>query len=404
MPRHNTASSYGSITKSFHWLTVLLILTIIPVGWFAVDAADEIRADDAAREALVWRAAFLFSLHKTLGVTIFFVALARILWALTQRKPGLINGDRPLEAWAAETVHWLLYGTLVAVPLSGWISHAAADGYAPIWWPFGQNLPFVPKSAALVDTAETVHYILQWVLIGAIAAHIIGALKHHIIDKDATLRRMSPGHAIGHPTERQPGHFLSFVSAGAIWAAAFGGAVMLGWFAERPAPATAQLEAVESGWTVQEGTLGIAVQQMGSEVTGRFANWTAEINYEPADAPGVHGDVKVTIAIGSLTLGTVTQEAMGAQYLNAENHPTAVFEAELEQTGDNHIAKGTLTIRDQTVPVEMPFDLTIDGDTATASGELTLDRREYQIGMETKNEETLGFDVQARFELTATRR
>ena len=57
-----------------------------------------------------------------------------------------MNADQKLERFAAETVHWVLYGALVIVPLSGWISHAAAAGFAPIWWPFGQGLPLVPKA------------------------------------------------------------------------------------------------------------------------------------------------------------------------------------------------------------------------------------------------------------------
>ena len=133
MPTNNSASTYGSVTKTFHWLTALLILSNIPLGLIASDLAHEVQI--APTETLVNRATFLFSLHKTIGVTIFFVALARIAWAISQPKPGLLNGDKWAEAWAAETVHWLLYGSLVMVPLSGWVHHAATTGFA-----FGMGL------------------------------------------------------------------------------------------------------------------------------------------------------------------------------------------------------------------------------------------------------------------------
>ncbi|MBQ0749341.1 MAG: cytochrome b, partial [Roseovarius sp.] len=188
MPRTNSATSFGSIAKSFHWLTALLILSNLPLGWYATDVAEAVAAEPT--EALISQATFLFSLHKTLGVAIFFVALARILWALSQPKPGLLNGDRGIEAWAAETAHWLLYGSLVLVPLSGWVHHAATSGFAPIWWPLGQSLPLVPKSEALSDLAATLHFLFVLVLAGTIAAHVGGALKHHLLDGDATLRRM----------------------------------------------------------------------------------------------------------------------------------------------------------------------------------------------------------------------
>ncbi len=35
MPMSNSASHYGGVTKSFHWLTALLILTLIPLGSYA---------------------------------------------------------------------------------------------------------------------------------------------------------------------------------------------------------------------------------------------------------------------------------------------------------------------------------------------------------------------------------
>ena len=123
----------------------------------------------------------------------FFTALLRILWALTQKRPGLLNADHRLEAFAAETAHWVLYGCMLLVPLTGWIHHGAAEGFAPIWWPFGQSLPFIPKDAQLSAIFGSIHTTLTPVLALTILAHIGGALKHPILDKDHTPRHMHPG-------------------------------------------------------------------------------------------------------------------------------------------------------------------------------------------------------------------
>lgn len=407
MPLTNTPDRYGAVTKSFHWIIALLILTIIPLGLIAHDLADAIADPDVtATDSAVSLARLLFTLHKTLGVTIFFLALARILWALGQPRPGLINGDRPLEAWLASTVHWLLYGSLVAVPLSGWVAHAASTGFAPIWWPLGQGLPFVPKDPAWAGIAEALHYILQWVLIGAVTLHVAGALKHHLIDRDATLRRMLPGGGRARPTARQPGHFLPFVTALAVWGAAVGVGLGLGWFsrAERQA-APSDLAAVASEWQVTSGTLGIAIRQMGAEVSGNFADWTAEISYdENADGEGLHGAVEVTVSIPSLSLGAVTDQAMGADFLAAGTHPTARYTADLVDRGAGLVAEGTLTIRDRTRPLSIPVALEIRDDTALASGMAEVDRRDFGIGDGVTDEDSLGFGVEIAFELTATRR
>lgn len=109
MSRSNTAHSYGSVAKTFHWLTALLIITVIPLGIIANDIGYD-TSEQLARKFL------LFSLHKTVGVTIFFVALARIIWAINQPKPNGLHPERKAETWLAETIHWLLYGSLVMAP------------------------------------------------------------------------------------------------------------------------------------------------------------------------------------------------------------------------------------------------------------------------------------------------
>ncbi|WP_111735009.1 cytochrome b/b6 domain-containing protein [Roseovarius amoyensis] len=409
MTLSNTDKGYGAVTKGFHWLTALLILAVIPLGLIANDMSHDLRDPAiAATEAMAARTALLFSIHKTIGVTIFFVALARILWALSQPRPGLINGDRPAEAFLAVCVHWLLYGSLVAVPLSGWVHHAATTGFAPIWWPFGQSLPFVPKDETIAGIAGTTHYLLQWMLIGALTLHILGAIKHHVIDRDATLRRMLPGQGDGEPTARQPGHTLPLLAALTVWAVILGGATALGWFAPQGAAPQPALAEAQGEWQVTDGTLSIEVTQMGSTVSGQFADWTADITYsETPDADGRHGAVTVTVSIPSLTLGSVTEQAMGPEYFDAGAHPTATFTADLlvdDTAQGGHVARGTLTIKDNTVPVEMPFSLVLDNDTARAEGQFGVDRRDFGIGLGTKDEGTLGFAVDIAFQLTAERR
>jgi cytochrome b561/polyisoprenoid-binding protein YceI len=401
----NTTRSYGAVTKTFHWLTALLIFTVLPLGWFAADLAEQVRDPAAsASDAEIARAALLFSLHKTVGVTIFFVALLRILWALTQRKPGLLNAENRLEATAAEIAHWLLYGSLVLVPLTGWIDHAATTGFAPILWPFGQSLPFVPKSTTVSAIAGGAHVILMWVLVGALAAHIGGALKHFVIDRDFTLQRMLPGFGEGpQPLASQHGVLPALVAV-AIWIAALGGGAATGMLTPpEGAPQAARLAEVASDWTVETGSLAITVQQMGKPVAGSFSDWTAAITFDDPSAPGPAGKVDVQVAIGSLTLGSVTTQALGADFFDAGQFPTATFAGQIEKTTDGYVAKGPLTLRGATVDIELPFTLALDGDTATMEGSTTLDRMAFGIGTSMANESSLGFSVKVEVNLTATR-
>ena len=396
MPLSNSHAQYGGIAKTFHWLTALLILTLIPLGWFANQLP-------FGTEAELTRKAWLFSLHKTLGVTAFFVALLRILWALGQTKPALLNGDHRIESFAAELVHWLLYGALVIVPLSGWISHAAAAGFAPIWWPFGQGLPLVPKDTGLEHFAGAVHWVATKLLIFALFLHIAGAIKHHLIDRDATLRRMLPGTPSLPNLPQTPHRQLPLFVAIGLWAAAVILASALHKGQEHNVVAAPALAEVSSQWQVEQGEISFTVKQFGNEVTGRFADWTADITFDADQPSGVVGNVVTTISIPSLTLGSITDQALGVDFLDGTNHPNAVFDADISVASDGYEAVGTLTIKEISVPVRLPFALNVQGNSAEMRGDLKLDRQDFGVGHTIKDEATLGFGVDIKVTLSAVR-
>jgi cytochrome b561/polyisoprenoid-binding protein YceI len=395
MTAQNTPAAYGSIARTFHWLTALLILSAIALGLVA-DALPYGTSAELARKAQV------FSLHKTLGIAAFAVAVLRILWALTQVRPTPLHPDRRLETILAEAVHWALYIALVAAPLSGWLHHAATDGFAPILWPFGQSLPLVPKDPRLAEILGALHWVFTKVLIAAVALHVAGALKHTLWDRDGTLSRMwsgrAPTAALAAPPVRASRRRAPAVAALALWAAALGVGLIVGRGSE--APAAVPLDRIAGEWTVTEGTLAFSVRQMGADVEGQFAGWTAAIAFAPETGTG---EVTVTIAIGSLTLGSVTGQALGPDFFASDRHPTATFRATIRPEGTRHVADGTLTLKGVTMPVTLPFDLALDGDTARMSGTVTLDRRDFGIGAALGDESQLGFAVSVSPSLTAVR-
>ena len=393
MSRSNTNHSYGSVAKTFHWLTALLIITLIALGIIANGMAYD-TSEQLARKA------FLFSMHKTLGVTMFFVALARIGWAFKQPKPNGLHPERKAESWLAETIHWLLYGSLVIVPLTGWIHHAASTGFAPIWWPFGQNLPFVAKSESTSELFAGFHIIFERVLVASILLHVAGALKHNFVDKDATLRRMWFGASNAPKTTGEHSTILPLGSALIAWAAALFIGTAIGVFEHGDqAQETAALETVASDWTVQSGAISIKIDQFGSEVTGSFEDWTAAITFDPDTGLGT---AEVTIAITSLTLGSVTSQALGPDFFDTATFQTAVFAADLTPTADGHMASGTLQIRDKTLPIEMPFALSTADGVTSMQAMTTLNRLDFDIGKGMGDESSLKFPVDVQIMLTAT--
>ncbi len=398
-PLVNTQARYGSVTRFFHWLTALLILTLIPLGIIANGLPYETN-EELAQKAL------LFSLHKTLGLAMFFVALARIGWAISQAKPAPLHPGRKAETFLAELVHWLLYASLVLVPLTGWIHHAATTGFAPIWWPFGQSLPFVPKDDTTAHTFAALHIIFERVLVLSILLHVIGALKHHFFDKDGTLRRMWAGANSQPPARGGKSHGKTPLGAAmGIYAVALAIGAGLGLFEgeTRAAPGPA-LEAVAPDWQVQDGTLGLTITQFGNSVSGSFEDWTAAIRFDE-NATGVMGDVEVTIAIGSVTLGSVTSQALGGDFFDAATFPTATFQADLarDPAGAGYLADGTLTLKGVAMPLALPFTLTVEDGIATMQARTMLDRRDFAIGDTMGDEANLAFTVAVEIALTARR-
>lgn len=396
MPAQNTALQYGAVARLFHWLTALGIFFLIASGLIAEEWPYGTESELATKVTL-------FSTHKTIGVLIFFIALARILWALTQPRPTPLHPERKLETLAAETVHWLLYGSILLVPLSGWVYHAATSGFAPIWWPFGQSLPFVPKSESLAHVASTLHEVLNWVLWASVALHVAGAMKHQVVDKDPTLSRMTKGVPAGATEAPKTSHAFSATLALGVWAVMLSAGTAMGMFEERePRPTDGtELAEVDSQWTVQDGTLAITIQQMGSVVEGTFEQWTADIAFEEQDAPGKTGEVTVEIATGSIALGSVTSQAVGSDFLAVETFPTAVFQADILNVADGYAAEGTLTLKGVTMPVTMPFQMTIQDGIATMEGRTTLERLNYGVGENMADGTQLGLRVDVSVKLVA---
>ncbi len=393
----NTETRYGLVARVLHWLTALLILAAFPLGL----AANGMAWDTS--EALAAKAA-LFSAHKAVGVAAFAVALVRILWALVQPRPVPVQAGPVWQLRLAAAVHWAIYLSLVLVPLTGWVHHAATTGFAPIPWPFGQGLPFVPQDAGVAALAGALHGVFGKVLAGAILLHVAGALKHAVIDRDGTLARMVAGRSAGLPGARHGGAAPALIAL-AVLAAGAGLAVSLVPSAAPPqAPARPAAAAVAAGdWQVDAGDLRIGVTQLGQPLAGGFADWTAAIAFDPATGEGT---VRVEVGVGSLALGSVTAQATGADFLDAAGHPVAVFAAAIRPQatgGATHVADGALTLRGVTVPVAFPFALTVAGDRAAMAGQVVLDRRAFGIGAAQTDERTLGFAVTVDVALTAVR-
>ena len=78
---------------------------------------------------------------------------------------------------------------MLAVPMLGWL-YSSATGYPVVYLRLWQLPDLVPKNAALARVLVGAHTWLAWTLFWVVLLHVAAALKHHLIDRDETLRRM----------------------------------------------------------------------------------------------------------------------------------------------------------------------------------------------------------------------
>lgn len=392
MPLANTAASYGAVARALHWLTALLILAAVALALYMQGLP---RGSDAE----VAHVSLLYSVHKTLGIVALVTALLRILWAVVQPKPAPLHPESRLETFAAEAIHWSLYAAMLGLPVTGWLFHAATDGFAPILWPFGQSLPFVPKSPALAMLFRALHGMSANLLYASLALHVLGALKHALVDRDGTLARMVTGRtaAATAAPPPPPTHWPALVALG-LWAA-----LLAVTAATLPPPTRTTSPAAATGgnWTVAQGVLTFTIRQAQTAIPGTLTGWAAEITYDDQTRTG---SVLATIPLANLTIGSVTAQAVGPQFFDVTRFPAAIFRATIAEANGQMAATGTLSLHGHDVPVTLPFRLTVAGDHAAMTGQATLDRRDFGIGASFKDETTVGFPVTVDVSLLAVRK
>lgn len=178
MPFRNTTRSWGSLSKAFHWLIVLLIIN----QWLIAERADELKGL-AKLQALAW--------HKSFGMTVLMLAVLRLAWRLMNSTPELTTATKPWERVLANISHLLLYALIFAMPLTGWMM-SSAKNYPVSWFRLFQFPDLVAPAEQTFHQMHDLHHLLFNVLVGVALLHVAGALKHHFIDRNDVLKRMLP--------------------------------------------------------------------------------------------------------------------------------------------------------------------------------------------------------------------
>ena len=190
----NTRNSWGSLSRFFHWGTLLLILVQIPLGFWMVEVY-EVYAETYGDDTWVMRTS---RMHHTLGFLVLLTVVLRLGWRISNPTPGLPESLSNYQRWLARGTHLILYALLIIYPLSGWASLSAYEGEFPIFFFGWENAPRLVPQVAADDyfNYEFFAVVHRWCWrIGAfvLALHVLGALWHQFALRDGVLRRMWSG-------------------------------------------------------------------------------------------------------------------------------------------------------------------------------------------------------------------
>jgi cytochrome b561 len=182
-PLANTGDRYGWIAMLLHWGMAVLLAGLIALGFFMVRLPD-VGYD---REKIT-----LILSHKALGMVALGVAVARVAWRLTNALPRFVDGLPEWQKVSAIFVHLWMYALMFAVPLTGWLMSSAGGYPTPIFsWIYAPDL--IGPNEHLFRTLIDVHRWLGYALAFVVLLHAAAALRHHLVLKDHTLRKMLPG-------------------------------------------------------------------------------------------------------------------------------------------------------------------------------------------------------------------
>ena len=163
MPLLNSRAAYGLIPKILHWLIVVLLIFML------IGGLSGMVYDNQAP-------------HEILGKVILGLAVIRLIFRFMSPRPAPHPNHAKWEIGLSHLAHWGLYLILFLYPISGWMMVSAGD------WGETGNLGFVPD--AWEDALYNWHHAMKAVLFIFVGLHVAGALKHAILDRDGTLRRM----------------------------------------------------------------------------------------------------------------------------------------------------------------------------------------------------------------------
>lgn len=401
LPDDDPDMRYNAVARFLHWVIAFLIMGMLALGL----TMESVNYGIPRHE--------VYDLHKSIGLIILALAIARLFWRFFSIAPEVLDTHASWEKVLAKAAHIFLYVAMIGMPLSGWLM-SDAGGRPPTFFGLDIIPRLVESNDAQRDLFGALHYWLAMGLIGVIGLHVAGALKHHIIDKDATLRRMA-----GNRLQWFKAIFVILIMDIGLSAAAFlflkdtvlEKVVSPAGVARTAPAALPDLSALTAHeWQIdpRHSALAFEVMVMGAPFSVNINKFGGSIILDPDNMRMARADI--TIDMNDLASGDISRDdtMRSSEWFAAGQWPQARYVTQTieKMDGHNYIAIGNLTIRDVTMPLAIPFTLKFieSGEVRKAlmEGRVVLRRLDFGVGQgEWQSTEAVGDDVMVTIMLTA---
>lgn len=182
MVLRNTATDWGWLAKTLHWLIAIGIFWLI---WLGLEQSDMERGP----EKLAARAT-----HASWALLVFVLMTVRVVWRLANEVPAHPENSPGWQRAAATLVHWAIYIVVFTQLLAGAVTTATGGKALPFFGLFSIPLP-VAEDEDAHHFWEEIHEFTWKPLAALLLLHLFAALYNHFVRKNDVLRRMTVGSA-----------------------------------------------------------------------------------------------------------------------------------------------------------------------------------------------------------------
>ena len=171
----NNLIGYGLLAKLFHWVTFLVLIIQVPLGFYLVGLEFSDQRID------------IENIHILIGISIFYLVLFRLIWKLISPAPKHWKEFFKGQSIIANINHSLLYASIFTITISG-VLKKLYMGEKLNFFIFKYSLK--ESNFQLADSFYVVHIYANYLLIALVLLHIGAVIVHHFFFKDKIIKKM----------------------------------------------------------------------------------------------------------------------------------------------------------------------------------------------------------------------